>query len=78
MKGGWRKLHNELQMLLSSQNIIRTVIFWSMRHAGHTARMHTKFSNISLQPVGQSLCCPSYSGSHRFKICAEREHKTCS
>jgi hypothetical protein len=41
--GDWRKLHNEgLHNLVSSSNIIRLIKSWSMRWAGHAARMGEK------------------------------------
>jgi hypothetical protein len=39
--GGWRKLHNELRDLYSSQSIIR-IIKSRMRWVGHVARMEEK------------------------------------
>jgi hypothetical protein len=38
--GEWRKLHSEeLHNLYSSSNIIRQLKTWTMRSAGHVARM---------------------------------------
>jgi hypothetical protein len=36
--GSWRKLHNELHNLYSSQNIVRVIKAWRLRCAGHLAR----------------------------------------
>jgi hypothetical protein len=37
--GGWRRMHEELQNLYTSPNIIRVMKSRSMRWAGHVAHM---------------------------------------
>jgi hypothetical protein len=39
VKGEWRKLHNELNDLYHSPNILRVIKSRRMRRAGHVARM---------------------------------------